>query len=78
MTLMANPIIIATVQHGTVVAGFLYVLLLLYLSLSLSILIPQKLAYYLTFSPDNRLGMSVLNSSYDSFIGIMGFRTVKF
>ena len=36
-------------QHGTVVAVFLYVLLLLYLSLSLSlILIPQNSAY-LTF-----------------------------
>jgi len=32
-------------QYGTVVAVFLYVLLLVYLSV---ILIPQKLAYYLT------------------------------
>ena len=36
-------------QHGTIVAVVLYVLLLLYLSL---ILIPQKLAYYLTFPLD--------------------------
>ena len=40
-------------QHGTVVAVFLYVPLRLYPSLSLShILIPQKLAYYLTFPLD--------------------------
>ena len=60
-------------------AVFLYVLLV-YLSLPLSlILIPQKLAYYLTFSLDtNNLRMSVLKSSYDSFIGIMGFTAVKF
>ena len=60
-------------------AVFLYVLLLVYVSLSLSlILIPQKLAYYLTFPLDTCLRMSLLNSSNDSFIGIMGFRTVKF
>ena len=62
-------------QHGTVVAVFLYVLLLLYLSL---IFIPQKSVCYLTFPLDTCLRMSLLNSSNDSFIGIMGFRTVKF
>ena len=36
-------------QHGTVVAVFMYVLLLLYLSLNL---IPQKSAHYLTFPLD--------------------------
>jgi len=40
-------------QHGTVVAVFLYVLLLVYLSLPLSlILIPHKSAHYLTFPLD--------------------------
>ena len=40
-------------QHGIVVAVFLYVLLLLYLSQSLSlILVPQTSAYYLTFPLD--------------------------
>ena len=38
-------------QHGTIVAVFLYVLLLLYLSLSL-ILVLQKSAYYLSFPFD--------------------------
>ena len=61
-------------EHSTVVTVFLYVLLLVYLSL---ILIPQRSAYYLTF-PLNSLRMSVVNSSYISFIGITGFRTVKF
>ena len=43
-------------EHGTVVAVFLYVLLLVYLSVSLSlILIPQKSAYYLTFSLDSEV-----------------------
>jgi len=69
---MANPVITAA---ASVVAVFLYVLFLFYLSL---ILIPLKLAY-LTFPLDAfSLRMSVLNSSYDSFIGIMGVRTVKF
>ena len=40
-------------QHGTVVAVFLCVLLLLYLSLSLSlIIVPQNLAYHLSFPLD--------------------------
>ena len=53
-THMANPVITATASAThTVVAVFLYVLLLLYLSLSLSlILIPQNLAYCLTFPLD--------------------------
>ena len=38
-------------EHNTVVAVFLYVLLIVCLSLSL-ILIPQKPAYYLTFPLD--------------------------
>ena len=42
----------SSLQHGTVVAAFLYVLLLLYLSMSLSLItIPQNLAY-LTFPLD--------------------------
>jgi len=40
----------SSLQHSTVVAVFLHILLCLYPSLSLSLnLIPQKLAYYLTF-----------------------------
>ena len=43
----------SSLQHGRVLAVFLYALFLLYLSLSLSlILTPQKSAYYLTFSLD--------------------------
>jgi len=77
MTHTANPVITATTSATcTVVAVFLYVLLLLYLSLTLT---PQKLAYYHTFALTlNSLRMSVLNSSYDSFIDIVGFRTAKF
>jgi len=39
----------SSLQHSTVEAVFLYVLLLLYLSL---ILIPEKLAFYLIFPLD--------------------------
>jgi len=47
-------------QHSTVVAVFLYVLLLLYQSPSLSlILIPQKLAYHLTFPLDTEQSQNV-------------------
>ena len=49
-THVANPFITATASAiWHIMAVFLYVLLLLYLS---SILIPQKSAYYLTFPPD--------------------------
>jgi hypothetical protein len=38
-----------------------------------------NLTYYLPFPLNiNSLRISVLNSSYDSFIGILGFRTVRF
>ena len=47
-------------QRGTVVAVFLYVLLLLYLSLFLSlILFPQNSAYYLTFPLDTYQSQNV-------------------
>jgi len=49
----------SSVQHGTEVAAFPYVLLLLYLSLSLSLIhIPQNLAY-LTFPPDTKQSQNV-------------------
>ena len=69
----------SSLQHSTVVAVFLCVLLLLYLPLSLSLIfILQNWAYYLTCPLTlNILRMSVLNSSYESFIGIMGFRIAK-
>ena len=67
-------------QHSTVVAVFLYVLLLLYRPLSLSLI--HILQTHLIVSHFlltlNRLRMFVLNSSYDSFIGVNGFRSVKF
>jgi len=47
-------------HHGTVVAAFLYVLLLLYLSLSSSlILFPQNSFYYLTFPLDTYQSQNV-------------------
>ena len=67
-------------QHSTVVAVFLYVLLLLYLSLSLSLILilqSQLIVSHFLLTL-NRLRMSVLNSSYDSFIGIMGLELSNF
>ncbi len=49
-------------EHDTVVVVFLYVRLII--------------SHFLLTLNSPR--MSVLNSTYDSFIGIMGFRTVKF
>lgn len=66
-------------QHVTVVAVCLCVLLHLYMSLSLSlILILQKLVSYFTFPLNMVLECLPWNSSYASFIGFMGFITIKF
>jgi len=67
-------------QHNTVVAVFPYVLLLLYLpnSLSLILILQSQLIVSHFLLTLNRLRMSVLNGSYDSFIGIMGLELSNF
>ena len=67
-------------QRGTVVAVCLYVLLLLYFSYLCHWSSFHRIRLIISHFPLtlNSLRMSVLNNSYDSFIGIVGFRTVKF